>query len=377
MHASLLRELIRLALLESKDEDQLKKWFVSPEHEDSAEDMLMRHGLTPVQRVNNKHKLSSFLGSGVYSMTYEVIFEGTHAVAKITDSVKDIEMLEELDKLRKQLPPEVARHILNVYDTFYVDEPVSEYVSSIDDDSSLRGNYTPSNPMSRGSSSERRREREPEFYVAVVEYLVPMPKSLEREYWGAYNDADEAHKDKVVRAKNFFANPDSVANVLVDVVKNDRTMSKFIITGKALQQIKKTVSEDEGLFSKLFNEKSGLVKLSQLELYLAKLFKDVNRGGKMLKNEPHKEAVNNVARRLMHAIEKLITGDRFPIHHGDLVPKSILKNVDADKRIVSLLKALEHLKREFNIEWFDLHQGNIMVRPSTGELVISDPGLFE
>jgi hypothetical protein len=41
----------------------------------------------------------------------------------------------------------------------------------------------------------------------------------------------------------------------------------------------------------------------------------------------------------------------------------------------SLLNALEYL--EFNnISWYDVHSGNIMVRPSTNELVIIDVGLY-
>lgn len=52
---------------------------------------------------------------------------------------------------------------------------------------------------------------------------------------------------------------------------------------------------------------------------------------------------------------------------------NILKNIEPNK---SFIEALEWLK-EKGLKWRDLHEDNIMFRPNTGDIVISDFGLFE
>ena len=42
----------------------------------------------------------------------------------------------------------------------------------------------------------------------------------------------------------------------------------------------------------------------------------------------------------------------------------------------SLITALKYLKQEENFKWNDLHSNNLMERPGTKDMVISDPGLF-
>jgi len=61
---------------------------------------------------------------------------------------------------------------------------------------------------------------------------------------------------------------------------------------------------------------------------------------------------------------------------NDAIGKLASKSAE-DKRIVSLVKALEYLSRHHGVKFFDLHSSNVMERPSTGDLVVSDSGLFD
>ena len=55
---------------------------------------------------------------------------------------------------------------------------------------------------------------------------------------------------------------------------------------------------------------------------------------------------------------------------GQFEPKKAIKGQK------DLIRALSYLKDKFNIFWDDLHHGNIMIRPSTGDYVATDIGLF-
>ena len=41
------------------------------------------------------------------------------------------------------------------------------------------------------------------------------------------------------------------------------------------------------------------------------------------------------------------------------------------------MNCLLYLKDVYDIKWNDVHEANVMMRPKTGDFVISDSGLFE
>ena len=54
----------------------------------------------------------------------------------------------------------------------------------------------------------------------------------------------------------------------------------------------------------------------------------------------------------------------------------MLRRSADDKNAREFLRFMEFLNRNFDVEWFDLHDYNIMKRPGGQDWVISDPGLF-
>jgi hypothetical protein len=339
MHNRGLRELIKLTLLEFKgEEEKLRGWF--EDSGDESESLLAKHGLVMLQspKENERNNVSSMLGRGYYSRAYEVLYKGKRAVAKITKSKKDVETLVHLESLRDKLPERMAKHILKVYETF-----------EIKDDNGITN------------------------YVAVIEHLVPMPKSLKTEYW----TGDVENKKTNDRKSALLDDSQDIASILVDVIvdaikklrsKSLREKMSKLFTAQALRSIKKHVSNDENIADKIKDDDLN-TSIDNTERYV----KDVLKRSNIV---IRKDVMSMIAYDLLYTIGQASKGERFPSNAKDETEKTLTK-LSKDKRIYDLWKTLEYLKSKHGIEWWDVHQENVMVRPSTGDLVISDPGMFE
>ena len=350
-----LREFVRFTLSEAKeDEEQLKRWYQSPKNEGGwFEDILFKKGIVPIQTPRgDTAKTTSVLGSGEYSKAFEVLYKGKHAVAKVTYRKDDVDIVMRLDELRSKLPENIAKHILKVYESFIVTEDINDLndvgLGGGDDDGELK-------------------------YVVIVEYLTPLPMSIRREYWGYVDDKTDIDKQRV-RAQHLFDNPEEVAEIFEDVINQSSWALKFL-TKKAVLAIKKKISEEN---LQRFIDDGFSIKEPQFVYFIRKTFEEVNKGGKMFKQRYISPELMTmfIKENFIKVLKKVIEGSKFPRWHGD-TPGVIASKRIEDKRVSDLTKALKYIKEKFGISWEDLHGNNVMVRPSTGDFVISDPGLFE
>jgi hypothetical protein len=343
MHGKELRELVKLTLLEFKgEEEKLRSWF--EDVGDQKENELAKHGLTMVQSPKEYNVMTSVLGRGAYSSAYEVLYKGKHAVAKITRSRQDIEALVRLDALRDKLPENVAKHILKVYETFQLK----------DEDGNV-------------------------YHVAIIEHLSPMPKSLENEYWGATWDVGQNLEDGITsgeRISSLFKDHEKIANMLIDALSLVASIKKNVLNKKVINAIRRRIVNDTGLLEKFYNKTLNDFKNNNITQYVSNILVELNRGGAMFKEMPTPNKLDIATRHFVEMLTTASYGELFPMNMNDYKKRNIIKHTSEDKRVFDLWKALEYLKSRHNINWLDLHGKNVMVRPSTGDLVISDPGLF-
>lgn len=330
----LLKEYVRLLFEVSEEE-----YLLSLESGSQVENELAKHGIVPIKRPQhikqqNSKSYSSLLGRGDYTFAFEVLYKGKRAVAKVTDSEKDIDNVLALDALREQLPADVAKHVLQVY--AYVDLP------------------------------KIKRE------CVVVEMLAPMPASLKHEYWGGSELGGKDYDRSKLRY-----------DALVDKI------DEFLLTVLSVSNLRLVLDKNElrGLRNRIVNNKDFdalkpkfLSTSIPIETYLYKIFyKELSSKQFSEKLKQKKYDVDQMASALtdkfVDYMFAYVTGDKVPVSLRDKKQLDLTK-MHEDKRVKSFVRALEYLRDKHGVNWFDMHKLNVMVRPSTGDLVISDPGLF-
>jgi len=352
-----IREYVQFVLNEkyAEDEWKLRRWFNKLEPASSIpgtyeqfEQTLFDHGMTPI-RVPKGTEDSSLLGLGEYSVAFEVLYNGKHAVAKITKSRKDVSIPLALDQLRKSLPAPIARHFLEVYDVFFTQG----------------------------------------MYVIVVEFLQPMPANVKAEEWGSRNDyADPATKKSrdEMRSKAFSENPEKIGEIFDDVLADNWIST--LMPQKTMNAVRARFLSGKGfnkVIAGLSNPKA-VIDDKHMKSYMRTVFKSVNKGGGMFKQLPAPDLIDAFSAELSKTLMVYAGGERpyagsigmrrFPTSHTDEFSMLAAKHSE-NKQVVSLARAMQYIKNHHGILHWDLHPGNVMQRPGTGELVVSDPGLFD
>jgi hypothetical protein len=324
-----LRKLVRSVLAE--DEERLRK--LQEPGTSSVEDKLLDAGIVPIKRQQGT-RYTSMLGRGEYATSFEVLYDGHRAVAKVTDSARDIDNAMHLESLRHEVPKDVAKHIMIVHKYLKIPETNLECI--------------------------------------VVELLHPLSTNMMKEYWGSgsfgekdYNRFELRQQALADKMDEFLYEMFLASNLRHVLDKNDmrslrnRLMSNpdFLLLSKELLSTKKPIE-------------TYLYKIFVKELS-AKQFKD--------KLDRKKYDVGQMA----EALSNMLVDYAYPFVKGDKVPMSArsktqldMLKLSEDKRVKSFVRALEYLKSKHGVEYFDMHRFNVMMRPSTGDLVISDPGLF-
>jgi serine/threonine protein kinase len=314
----LLREYVRL-LIEGEDQEALlRRWWGKSKDFTEAEEILLRVGLLPIP---HSEFGTSYLGAGAFTTAYEALYQGKRVAAKVTKQPHEAKAAQRMIEVRPNLPDRVARHVVHFYDVLWDD-------------------VTNNN-------------------VIVAEILQPMPESLRKSFWTYANEGKHSNKNVL----SLVANPTMFASTVMFRINK---MYKNVVHGvgsKKLQQLKQFLASgalDDVLEKFVFSPSIPFQKLVEQVI------------GTIVSDE---KMVKEIAFCIVTVVEDVRLQRRFPLNKyeydyaSDYVPAS-------SKELNELVFAVKHLHRKYNIEWRDLHDDNIMVRPSTGELVISDVGLF-
>jgi len=301
-------------------------WFV-----EMIEKNIEAAGIEVIKRARGG-ELTSFLGSGAYQLAYEVIYKGKRAVLKVQiKNSGDVEITKRLWEIRKGLPEKFKGYIMEVYDVINIGGQLG----------------------------------------IIVEYLEELDAGILGSIESTFNKGDKFGR--------------------LEVLKNNKGMMKAMIDGGIMDvlrrgnQLWRAMGEDKNYVKVLRNailrkvEEVGVMDAFDFGR-MVQIIKEIGEGmGDNWYKRLTLDISDEVGRNLMelvhkYAYEPLPAFGDSGIEHNETLVKAISKT--EDEKLRGLVKFLNYLKHEKGIEWGDLHSKNIMQRPGTGELVISDPGYF-
>jgi hypothetical protein len=272
---------------------------------------------------------TSKIGEGMFNLVHEVIYDGHLAVAKITNEYSDFANMKNLGELRANFG-DLKKHLPIVY-------------AAIKDE----GNY-----------------------ITVVEKLNPVNSHILYALFNSYQP-----KGSKTNRLSFLRDSTTLNKLLDSVFNNKDDLQDFTI-----KKIKNAISII------LRNEDYSKITDDNFHDYFNSLKNDIEIVIRhIMSSDPIAKIdddyiddfISAACNDLFDIIKQLyIPFDIFPHNKSEEKKdkgKHLAKMLPESK---SLMKALMKLYHKHNITWDDLHSSNIMERPGTGDLVISDPGLF-
>jgi hypothetical protein len=297
---------------------------------------LIERGIIPIiasRVVNDFNEMedTALLGKGFFSKAYEVYYKGRLAVAKITRSEQDYHSMLKLNKIKSALGSD-AKYLPQIYDHFIASDST---------------------------------------YVIVVEKLNHINPNL---LTTIYPTKFQPHQRSWQKTK------DNVnENYLIDEIVSELNISAPMGMDKSIKaEVLEYIIED---FRSAWRSSSNINDFNN------KLKSKITftKGTLHLPGTPDEEFLTETfMNNAIISIEFLITEalqDMFPRNFPTNIPPSEerIKHqyYKEQPETADFIRFLYRLHDEFGISWEDLHPNNIMQRQSTGDLVVSDPGLFE
>jgi hypothetical protein len=345
MKSSSLKDLSCIFLKLAEDYRELLKKRLERDSTISLQErVLMNNALIPIRlpildKATGKYKETSFLGNGKFSEAFLVDYKGRQAVAKITSVVSDIKMTQHLSKIKSQMG-ELGKHIMDVFAVI------------TDADTGLT--------------------------ICIVEKLEPLNSQVMNSLWSSKESVDsnvgtavyEEGADISAAPRNVGAiKQPGVLNRLIDLALRDFSPE---VTKRALPTLRKWLENVNFSKPKTMDEMNKF--LWSISSTAEKIIKDSLAG---LFPEETEESIESEAHIMWESLQSILgthfEGGNMPVFDYD---KERVEMVSSLPEVKSLMRALKLLKNS-GIKWADMHSGNIMQRPGTGDLVICDPGWFE
>lgn len=323
MGLELLRQLVRSLIVE--DEEKLKRWAEA--EGTPIEKELAKLGIVPI---HHGEEQTSKLGSGMYNIAIDVLYKGRRAVARVSKNPEELSSLLEFVGFKEVMDPKYSKHFPKVFKTF---EFEADDIRIVGNDRGRRDDY--GDPI--GLSDEPIK-----YYGAVVELLDPIPPGLEF-------DMDTIGLD--------------------DTLQSSRVSG--LLDGDAIDDLIQQATsrpDDAEAIRKVF----ALEIKPKLRSFIGKPLVDLDEfiDGAI-------EGHNSVAfRRFGAGLIRLVRGSVIPQNAGHSSVEKIRAKNHPSSKVKEFMEFLEALEAE-GMSWDDLHTGNFMVRRSTGDFVVVDPGFFE
>lgn len=298
------------------------------------EKILIYNGIKPLRFPGES---SSLLGSGSRGSVYRVLYENKMVAAKIAhkntkgDSDNFIELQEIIEK---ESNPNMKERIKKIFPSvlkIIKDAPTEEYSEHIWGPNKVNQRFTD---------------------IIIFELLEPMPKESRESL-----DSSRAPKD----SNTFF---ESIYYVIKENInyKLSSLIMKFELSSSNKDNISDEISKD--LIKHLYNKtEPNFDNLS--EEVLNKYFSD------KLNFKEIKDYLSQSIRYVFQ-IYKDKASVTLPFDPGD--PREVQWKEQAETK--EIFEVLDYLARAHNYNYADLSSENIMMRPGTNDLVISDIGEF-
>lgn len=285
------------------------------------------------------------LGEGVFSQVFEVSYHGKLAVAKLTASKKDYDILINLEEIRQSLGSD-AKHVAKLLDHFVVPSglglsyiPIERpYISIVEKLEVLPAHLLKS---IFESLDPKHLSFQDEFDIhKAIEELNRIIKLHSTDFTLRINDAYNAYSEETKKILRIIKNDvaEKIINIYMAAYKNANSPSEFlnVFTQNTNQLNNDLISKDN----------------------IAIIFSFI------------KNVVGTICSYTLSAI-------RFPVYAPPITKdKPNIKYFLDKPETKDFMRFLLRLRKEFAVDWYDLHSANVMFRPQTGDLVVSDPGMF-
>lgn len=181
-----------------------------------------------------------------------------------------------------------------------------------------------------------------DWYITIIEKLVPLDSNVKNILWPS---TDEKHKHTWLKVKE-AVDKDKLVNKIKQKIES---MSSYVNLDLCKSMIKKIPDVISFLNSS--------ENFEQFRKNLNKLYGEYNER-------------TDYWRDLSYFISEQVLNEFKSSDNS-------LGNANDNIYLNDFIRFLKRLREEFNIIYRDLHSGNIMMRPSTKEIVIADPGNFQ
>jgi len=295
-----------------EDDEKLKRWALSGG--DPIERELAKIGIVPLHRGAEQ---TSKLGEGQSNVVLDVVYNGKRAVARISEEMEELDKLTTFVAHVKAMPTKYHKHFPNIYKTFEI---------------KTRSMYN-----------------KQYFYGAVVEMLDPLPPGLEFDLDSQSIDGNlQRARVSALMADNWV-----LEGIIQDSSERRDVQAELLhlyeesIRPHLLSWVNKPLDGfDEWMNGLIDKYTIGMTQVESKPYYIF-----------------NKELLDALKGAVIPTDPTWLRGrSRIPGNH-----------VSAKVReFYEFLQALE----ESGMKHGDLHTGNFMVRRSTGDFVVVDPGYF-
>lgn len=328
-----LRTILQESLQE--DSDVLKKW--ASKSSDPFEKWLVSHNLNPIP----SGKKNSKLGSGAQAVAYEVEVNGKRYVAKFIQE-HEVAVYQKVKSFKEELPEQFAKNILSVYDFYKVTEELYDNIGSYED-------------------------------CILVEYLLPLPNNVIQSLWSPFERSDSVYLIKN-RLKSFIHGSDSLKKLLIHSLKESKVKLEPRLFTELYESIVKSLSTMTSMMNGKSDDSSFQQYVKLIDEFVVQTHNATQQIAKKLPQNISSEEWKLAEGTIQSKISNALNGIIMPMNSHD--DTTMFDSVVEDDKLKDLMKTLQFLSKNHNFNWNDLHSDNIMVRPGSGDYVISDPGSF-
>ena len=302
------------------------------------EQILMENNIFPIQLMKGK-KITSHLGNGKFSNTYRVVYKGKEMVAKLTTDKSSVEGPTKLFEIKKFVPTKFKKHVMTIFDQFI--------------------------------------DQENGVYIVLAELLEPLNSHLMNAVIGKdpkpilFPLIDLGMINKIVENLFGFKGANEFKELLG--VRFSNFISKLSASVQNIFKKYEKKAKRESILDKMSSDFLNELETIFQDRYFAKFYKE------------NKEQINSFISKIDLSFYGFLTKVfdktyKFPenieLHDKD-VSRYGINVFEHMPETKSLMDFLKYLKQIFGIEFYDLHRANLMQRPGTKDIVISDPGLFQ
>lgn len=332
------------------------------------ENLLLKHKITPLVTFAPlekkdpsdpdeavEHGNTSFIGKGSYGKVFRAVYKGKEVAVKVTDDEAEVTNWLAINAILETAPPEVAKHFPKIYAIIQDDEFTDEVLN-----------------------------------IIVMELLRPLNSTLKEKLFGGEGIMEgggtkaEVPMSDRARQRINKGKEESIVSLMKDEMVLFEAFKRAIAVAEKSSQITISGPVRQDLFKRILDFKplgAGGEPVLDFTIYVTSQFVQIIEALRPEEKEIYNSLPNKTTGLGYQIGDEIIKYLRDTVKAGNFPWTSSVPSPDRDiyKNIPeanSLLKALEYLE-SYGVSWHDVHSGNVMVRPSTGDPVIVDVGLYK